>query len=87
VAGDKRRRKERAPRKIIKRTSFPSFTSVTIQQQIMSAATAAEIASVSSEFNIFASGKDVDYSDHTGVTNNFSTPYSVNVTSLSMAST
>ena len=56
VAGGKEkwRRKEfkHAPRKIIKGTFFPGFTSVTLQQSVMSAA--AEITSVSSEFDVFA---------------------------------
>jgi len=127
VAGDKkkirRKKLKHAPRKIINKTYIPRFTSVTIQQSIMSGAV--EIASVSSEFHIFAhrpiqmcvlwtrdvtfkqiipvdqndpeflisdnndtyididiqfyvrgklispSGKYVDFSDHTGVTNNF----------------
>ena len=51
MAGGKRRRKDRAPRIIIKRESFLSFTSVTLQLPIMSATV--EIASVSSEFDIF----------------------------------
>jgi len=44
---------KRAARKIIKMDIFPSFTSVTHQQPIISAAVA-EIPSVSSEFDIFA---------------------------------
>jgi len=57
VAGGKKKRRrkysKRAPRKIIKREIFPSFNSVTLRLSIISAA-AAEIASVSSEFDIFA---------------------------------
>ena len=56
VAGVKKRRRKQEPkhaqRKIIKRDTFPSFTSVTLQQSIIS--TNAEIASVSSEFDKFA---------------------------------
>jgi len=49
VGGKKPKKIKRAPRRIIKGTSFPSFNSVTLQQPIISAA-AAEIASVSSEY-------------------------------------
>jgi len=53
LAGGKRRRKERAMRKIIKSISFPSFTLVNLKQSFVSAAVV-EIASVSSMFDIFA---------------------------------
>jgi len=45
---------KRAPRKIIERYIFSNFTSVTLQQPIISAGDAAKMASVSSEFNIFS---------------------------------
>ena len=55
----KKKKKDRKPtkikcdqRKIIKRTNFPRFTSVTLQQPIMSAA--AKIVSVSSDFDVLA---------------------------------
>ena len=47
------KKNSRATINIIKKTSFPSFNSVTDQQAIISAS-AAEIASVSSKFDIFA---------------------------------
>jgi len=61
VAGGRNKKKKngpkkikRAPRKIIKITSPSSFTSVTIQQPTMSVTVSTEIASVSSESDIFA---------------------------------
>jgi len=61
VAGGKKKKRtrkertkfKRAARKIINLTSFLNFTSVTLQQPIMSAAASTEIASFSSEFDIF----------------------------------
>ena len=54
MKGPKPQKIKRAPRKIIKIDIFHSFTSVNLQQPVMSAA--AEIASVSSKCDIFAQG-------------------------------
>ena len=58
AVGGKKKKKgpniKRAPIKIITSDIFPSFASLTLQQPILSAEASAQIASVSSVFDIFA---------------------------------